>query len=349
MAEHIQVTSPSELAEVVPYLVGFAPEESLVVLVARQGRVVVTARVDIADLSEPGAAEQTLDAMWGRFPDATGTLMAYTADHETGWQLIERCAAHRPEAGLRQLVIDGDTWHLPSGETGSVDRYGAIAAEATVRGLQRRGSRSELESTFATAALTEPLMDLIEAAIGILPDRGDVGEAVDRMHALIQTNLSEPVAPAAAVQLALLTSHPDAHEVALLSVTRANAEAHFRLWRQVTNQVPDAFAKGPLFLAGLAAWVSGDGAAANIAIDKSIDLAPGGRHSPDRLLSALINTVTPPDAWRRIRQDALDQAKPEVRAAIGDTAATCWEKVSRSTGARRPEPPAVEPGRGMPI
>lgn len=290
-----------------------------------------------------------MDALWRRFPDATGTVIAYTADPDAGWALIERCANHRPETARLRLVVDGDTWQLPSGETGTVDRYGAIAAEATVRGLQRRDSRSDLEATFSTAPPSDGLLDLLEATLTMLPAADDVGEVVDRMRSVLQANLAGPVSPSAAVQLAMMSGHPDAHEVAMLSITSDNAEAHFRLWRQVINQVPDVLAKGPLFLAGLAAWVSGDGAAANIAIDKSIDLSHGGRHSPDRLLSAMINTVAPPSAWALVRRDALDQAKPEVRAALTGPPTTRWESVTRRTSSRRPEPPSSRPGRGLPI
>ncbi len=347
MAESVRVTSPAELAEIVPYLIGFTPEESLVVLVAREGRVLLTARADLVDVTQPGSAEQVLDAMWQRYPDAGGILVAYTADHDAGWRLIERCVAHRPEAGHQQLVVDGDRWVLPSGESGTINRYGRLAAEATVHGLNRRNSRADLAATFATATPSESLVEVIEATLPRLPDADDVQAAVARMHNLIQANLSDIIGTATAVELAVLARHPDAHDVAMVSITSEAAERHLRLWRQVVNRVPDVLARGPLFLAGLAAWVSGDGAAANVAIDKAINLAPDGRHSSDRLLNALVNTVTPPTVWNAVRAEALATAKPEVQAVFA--APRGWETVTRLDDRRRPEPPAIHRGRGLPI
>ena len=47
MSEHdiprLRMHHPGEVAELIPYLVGFTPEESLVVIVTRNGRVEVTA------------------------------------------------------------------------------------------------------------------------------------------------------------------------------------------------------------------------------------------------------------------------------------------------------------------
>lgn len=346
MARPVQVTSPAELAEIVPYLVGFTPEESLVILLAREGRVLVTARVDLADVTLPGDAEQLLDAMWRRYPEAGGALIAYTGDREAGWELIEQCVAHRPEAGHLRLVVNGDRWMLPSGESGTIDRYGRLAAEATVHGLNRRNSRADLAATFATATPSESLVEVIEATLPHLPAADDVQAAVTRMHELIQANLSDIIGTATAVELAVLARHPDAHDVAMLSITNETAEQHQRLWRQVINRVPDVLARGPLVVAGLAAWVSGDGAAANVAIDKALDLVPAGRHSSDRLLNALVNTVTPPTVWNAVRAEALATAKPEVQGVFA--APPGWETVTRLDD-RRPEPPAVHRGHGLPI
>lgn len=167
------------------------------------------------------------------------------------------------------------------------------------------------------------------------------------MRELIQANLSDIIGTATAVELAVLARHPDAHDVAMLSITNESAEQHQRLWRQVVNRVPDVLARGPLFLAGLASWVSGDGAAANVAIDKALDLAPAGRHSSDRLLNSLVNTVTPPSVWNAVRAEALSTANPEVQAVFA--APPEWETVTRLDDHRRPEPPRLRRDRGIPI
>ena len=76
-APRLRVETPSDIVELVPYLLGFAPQESVVILVIQAGVVQVTARADIAELEPAGAAEDVVDRIWHRFPDADAYLLAY--------------------------------------------------------------------------------------------------------------------------------------------------------------------------------------------------------------------------------------------------------------------------------
>ena len=132
----MHISEPGDLAQLVPHLIGFRPEESLVVVVTVGERVHLTARVDITEALPPGRAEDLLDRIWNRFPTAGAYLIAYTNDQPTGAALLRRCEDHLPPfADRNAMIIDGDTWHTRDGQTGTVDRYGRIAAEATYHGL----------------------------------------------------------------------------------------------------------------------------------------------------------------------------------------------------------------------
>lgn len=66
MTEHldplqVHITGPGDITQIIPYMIGFTPEESLVITVIDNGRVALTARTDLADVQPPARAEALLD------------------------------------------------------------------------------------------------------------------------------------------------------------------------------------------------------------------------------------------------------------------------------------------------
>lgn len=361
MSEHeiprLRMHHPGEVAELIPYLVGFTPDESLVVIVTRTGRVEVTARVDLDDIQQPGATEDLLDRIWARFPDADAFLVAYTDDHTAGWNTLHRADAHLSEMADRQtMLIDADTWELPDGETGTINPDGQIATQAADYGLKLRPNRADLQAAFASAPDTDQLATRVGAVLDTLPRPRDTEAILSLTAGLISRSLPDEPArvtdpPQAhvplddAIKLAVLTQNPSAQSLAVLSITRDNAPEHLALWRDVVNQVPAFGAEAPLYLAGMAAWVSGDGASAVVALDRCVDLNHGEQPTGQvRLLSQLIDQVVPPTAWDAIRGDVLAAADPRVRAALRTTPAEpeVWETIT-PTPIRRPEARDVPP------
>lgn len=348
----VQITNPDEVAQILPYLIGFTPEDSLVIAVIDHGVVAVTARADLADVQPPGEAEMLLDRIWARFPDADAYLVAYTADQPAGWALLERCAEHLPAGAASQtMVVDGERWHSPDGQSGIADRFGPTATEASFHGLQRLPSRTELVSSFASPPETDALIAHVGTALAELPEPGDTDRIVARMGELLRRNLpagierqTDAVNAQDAAQLAVLAQHGTAREVALLSMTHEHAPEHLALWRGVVNHVPEFTADAALFLAGMAAWISGDGASANVALERTDQAGEPGPFAPARLLAELIDQVVPPSAWDRLRDDGLRNAKPGVRAAItGARTQTVWESVPQHDLHHRHEPPDISP------
>jgi hypothetical protein len=355
----LQISEPGDLAQIVPHLVGFRPEDSLVVVVTVQGRVQVTARVDIAEALPPGRAEDLLDRIWNRFPTAGAYLIAYTDDHTAGQALLRRCEDHLPPfADRNSMIIDADTWYTRDGHTGLVDRYGRLAAEATYHGLPVLERRADLQAQFNSPPTTTTLQLAHLNAINDLPDGDDKPALIRRFTTLLDTNLPRPAGPpatpmsqAGALALATLVHDGAVREVAVLSITTANAEDHLRLWRQVINQTPEGSAGMPLFVAGMAAWINGDGATAVIALERAQHILPADSRSL-LLLDGLINHVVPPNAWPQMRDAILNQASAEVQHAITDPASPAeglrWETVRPSPTRPHPEPPNRRPSPPAP-
>ncbi len=338
----LRITNASEAAQLVPYLVGFMPEESLVLVVSQQGRVQVTARIDLEAVQAPLTLEDLLDRIQSRYPDSNMTAFAYTGDHETGWNVLRRCDEWLPQ-GCQALMVDGDTWHLADGTTGVVDQFGSVAAQVTYHGLQRVPSRADLEARFASAPDSETLDRQLEAALAGLPAPHEKAKIVALTGDLIDRNLPREPGPDSgpriagddAIQLSALVQNPTARDLAVLSIDHHNADRHLQLWQGVVNATPAHGADMALYLAGMAAWIGGDGVGANIALDRALHSEPPSteRH-PAHLLDALIDNVVPPSAWDNLRGSILRQADPIVRAALS--------RPTLDASPRRESPPAVE-------
>ena len=351
----LRITSPAEAAQLIPYLVGFTPEESLVISAIQRGRVEVTARVDLAGVQAFGAVEDLLDRIWDRFPDADGFAVAYTDDHQAGWNLLQRCDGWLPN-GCQRMLIDADTWHTPNGATGTIDNYGTISAQATYHGLPRLDRRADLEARFAGPPDSDQFDHQLGAALAELPAPNDTAKILTATGDLIAHNLPpaaksgpDPHVKTAAsltqtdaIRLSVLAQHPAARDLALLSVDRDNSSQHLALWQGVIRASPAYGADMPLYLAGMAAWVSGDGASATIALERALQTnpQPGAAH-PVRLLEGLIDQVVPPTAWPSIRDTVLADADPAVRDAIVTNPVRAthrrWAPIASPLGSRGPE------------
>ena len=73
----------------------------------------------------------------------------------------------------------------------------------------------------------------------------------------------------------------------------------------------------PAVIAGIAAWVAGDGASANIALTRAQAATTRLRASgPAELLAAVIDQVLPPSAWPSVRGRILEHADQRVHHAL---------------------------------
>ena len=345
---------PADIAQFVPYLIGFTPEESLVIVVMDDNQVQVTARADLAEVRQRGAVEDLLDRIWARFPTADAMLIAYTQHLEEGLALLERSADHLPVAVLRQtMLVNQDTWRLPDGTHGRLNPSSRITAEAADHGLRKFTRRADLEGSFASAPDSPELAKAVRAALSDLPRHRDLPTLLEHTRDLLSRNLSTRapfgsgrpsvmMSTADAVQLAHLVKDRHARDLALASITKASAPRHLALWSEVLNRTPSSLAEVPAVIAGMAAWVAGDGASANIALTRAQAAATRLRASgPAELLGAVIDQVLPPSAWPSVRGRILEHAGQ----AVHHTLITHIRPARTTTAADAFTP---EPGRSRP-
>jgi hypothetical protein len=216
----------------------------------------------------------------------------------------------------------------------------------TVAGLVAYPDRAALAGTLApvtgavaqsmeqaTRRARERAADLIAQASGprtgrpdrLLVDAGRraVQEAIGTYRAGRRLLADEPVA-----WLTVVLAHLAVRDDAWSRMDPGYRAAHLRLWTDVVRHATPAYLPAPASLLAFTAWQSGEGALANIAIDRALAADPG--YSLAQLLRGIMDAGVPPSAARV-------PMTPEQVAASYDLA---------GSGAPDPAGGRVKAGRG---
>ena len=344
----VRVDSPAALLAVIPHLLGFVPEASIVVigLTPPRNRVRVTLRYDLPD---PPDADLVADIAG----HAVGVISSQqlTAAIAVGYgpeplvtPVVDavRDAAQRAGIDLDDFlrVEDGRHWSYRCGDEACCPAAGVpfdatahpAAADIAAAGKQVLASRA------AVAARVAPIGGIAAESMRQATRRAErhvaqllakVRKSV-RLGAVRRMIAAEGLAAAGAMIARYrgggrFTSD---YEVARLTVALrdlrvrddawarmdpAHAEAHLRLWTDVVRRAQPGHVAAPAALLAFVAWQSGDGALANVALDRA--LADDPRYSMALLLRQVITAGAPPSLAR------LPMTPEEVAASYDEAEA----------------------------
>ena len=325
----VRAGSPAALLRLVPHLLGFMPEASLIVIgvAPPRDRIQVTLRYDLPD---PPAADLAAEIA----AHALGVLSAQrlTAAVAVGYgpePLVTPVARELREAAwqagidVREFlrVADGRYWSYVCGNKKCCPAEGvpfdATAADpAEAEALAAVGDRV-LATRAALAARVAPLGGLARESMRQATRRAEQHIAQllgkvrrsGRLGAARHMIASEGLAAVGAMitryrEGARFTSDD---EVARLTVALrdlrvrddawarmdpGHSDAHQRLWTDVVQRAQPGYVAAPAALLAFVAWQSGDGALANVALDRA--LADNPRYSMALLLRQVITAGAPP-------------------------------------------------------
>jgi hypothetical protein len=312
-----RISGPGELLQAVPYLLGFHPHDSLVLIGLDDGRLVVTARLDLADADAPGVVAHTLEAMVRG--GSSSVLAAIYDDSATAeWPAVVGRAdlvGSAAQAGCLLLeillVTDGRWVSLLCAEPSCCPDEGhplptepsAFAAAATFDGVVALPDRAALEAGLdpLPAADCDALSPLIAAA-----ENAAVGAALNHSARRLERSIKRAIFAAARESDEPGWRGPDAETVARFGAALSrialrdavwtavdNARLDGRpLWRELARRLPSPYSAAPLFLFGWAAWRSGDGTLAGIAAERAVASDPH-YSAADLLLAALSHGIDP--------------------------------------------------------
>jgi hypothetical protein len=324
----LKVRRPDELLAIIPYLIGFHPDESIVVVFIQSGRVVLAARIDLPPESAGDELAAQIEYLAKRHEASALALVAYSTAslpaHRLLTRLMDRLAKHKLADVL--YVGHGRWWSLTCGEdccplNGTPFDLSShpLSAAAVFAGLGTRANRQELAAAVSGPVETElpRLQGLADTLLIELEHFDDPSAAARFMVNLVDTSVSDrsALSERQAVLLGLLVTDLHVRDLAWALLSPDNAEEHVRLWGAVVAKVPPALAAAPLCLLGLAAWVCGAGALLNCCCERLAQVDPG--YSIGRLLRDISAQALPPSVWEQMGGELQAGLRAELTSLAG--------------------------------
>jgi Domain of unknown function (DUF4192) len=365
----VRISSPADVLAVVPHLLGFHPDNSLVVIGAGRPRerIELAFRYDLPDPPDAALAAEIaghaavvlrhrkLSTVIG-VGYGPGALVTPVADALTAE--LRRCG---PRLHELMRVEDGRYWSYlctnpeccpPEGVRFDV-RASPAAAAMTVAGLVAYPDRAALAGTLApvagaaagameraTARAASRAADLMTRAGGpagaprtaplVAAGRKAVSEAITRYRGGGRI-VSEDQLAWLSVVLAQLPVRDDAWA----RMDPQHREAHLRLWTDLVRRARAPYLAPAASLLAFTAWQSGEGALANIAIDRALAADPG--YSLALLLRDIMDAGVPPSAARLpMTPDQVADSYQVAEAGLGQPGPGAGRWAGRPARKRRP-------------
>jgi hypothetical protein len=322
-----RISGPGELLQAVPYLLGFHPHRSLVLIGLTEGRLVVTARLDLAD-AETGAVPHALAAfVRGGASCAVAVVyddewLPHPAGDPAAQRLLDLLEDSCDDLGCELLdlllVARGRWWALscesldccpPDGRALPTEPS-AFTAAATYAGIVALPDRGALEASMQP--LPEDERERLDAAIvaaeQLALQETIAGHAEGYQRAANQALfeaaresdepgwLPPPDDEAARFGAALSTT--EIRDTVWMAVDDGDLDGR-PLWRELARRLPRPYDATPAFLYGWAAWRAGDGALARIAAERALESNP--RYSAAELLVAALSYGVDPRQVPKLR------------------------------------------------
>lgn len=292
----IQVRGPETMIAVVPYLLGFQPGNCLVVIgvTAPHGLVRLLFRYDLPDPPDSARTASIADhatTLLHTGKAAVAAIIGYGSGPLVS-PVTDVMRHVLPRAGIRLLdvlrVEDGRYWSYLCTEPSCcppdgcpLDPADLAAAILAGRGLTVLSSRQALASTIAplTGAAADAIdQATVQAARLITADFDALGEdaVFDKLRRGVQAAITiyrqggTITGPSRLAMLALALNSLEVRDDAWVRMWPEHREAHLRLWTDVTRHAMPGYVAGPASLLAFVAWQNGDGALANLAIDRAL-------------------------------------------------------------------------------
>ncbi|HTT54001.1 MAG TPA: DUF4192 domain-containing protein [Streptosporangiaceae bacterium] len=169
---------------------------------------------------------------------------------------------------------------------GTVAPVTGAAAWAMERATARAQSRAARLVKLGASGGLDPVTRLLADA-----GRRAVQDAIASYQAGQPVTGDDPVA-----WLSVALAHLPVRDDAWSRMDPGYRDAHLRLWSDVVRRARPAYLAAPASLLAFTAWQSGEGALANIAIDRALAADPG--YSLARLLRDILDAGVPPSEAR---------------------------------------------------
>ncbi|NYD41573.1 DUF4192 domain-containing protein [Nocardioides panaciterrulae] len=309
-ATRLVARTPEDLVAMVPVVLGFVPEDS-VVLLTFGGAEAFHARLDLPPADRPAAIRAAVEALLEpavRHAVRQVVLLAFAAEHreaaEAGRALVAAFEEREIDV-VQALRADGRRCYPWVPGRAAVPWTGTpydlsshrFTAQAVLEGVVTHASRAALAGSLDR----DPAR--VAALVAAL-SRGEPGEpaaAAAWVAEVVAGHVRDGTVPddAEAARLLGAVREVAVRDATLFLMDRGNAPGHVALWTDLVRRSPDRLLAAPAVLLGLAAWIAGHGALAWCAVDLCRAVEP--EHPTACLLGELLAEAVPPSEWERMR------------------------------------------------
>lgn len=313
----LRLREPVDVLATIPYLIGYHPALSLVVLGMCGNQLTFTARYDLppADASRQdvrGLIEHMVQVVLRQ--QVTGVLLVGYGPEERVRPIIMALQRAYDRAGLDVLEMlradEGRYWSYrctdpeccPPAGSAYESAASAVAAAWTVAGRVALPDRAAYERQLtpiggvariamrqATAKADDRLIELLAEPVEEGQAAATMIGALDRAldGALQRVRAGEPLTDDEAAWLTVLVASDNLRDLTWHRVRSAREDlvAHRTLWMDVLRRAEPDLTAGPGCLFALAAWRCGEGALARLAMERVL------RHEPEDRLAQLLHHV----------------------------------------------------------
>jgi Domain of unknown function (DUF4192) len=344
----VRIGSPASLLAVIPGLLGFEPGHSIVVVGTEPpgAQVRVTLRYDLPDPGRPRAsaalAGHAVSVLAAQGITAA-VVVGYGADAAVS-PVVGSLREQAAEAGITMTELlraeNGRYWSYVCDDPECCPVEGTpfdVAGHPAARALASAGGRvladrDELAATLtaaggqlgaamrrataqARAQVVRCVARLDRAGMRVSPSRLTaalgplaVADAVRRYRE------GEEVSNERAAWLIVALREVRVRDDAWARMDPEHRAAHLRLWTHLTRLARPGYVAAPAALLAFVAWQDGNGALANVALDRA--LADNPKYSMARLLREALDSGAPPSLAR------VPMTPEEVAAAYDEAEAT---------------------------
>lgn len=324
--------TPVDLLALVPYVIGFHPEDS-VVLLTFGGRgsggdpSSFHARVDLPVVeAEQRSVAAMLREVVARHEVQSVAVLIYSDDVAASALFGSLISAGLDRDGVQivdVLRIDSDRFHVAEDPEDPGIGYDLRSHPFTAQGVlegrvvheNRTALRDSLIGTDAedAQAVSDAATAFVDTFSVLRTSGQSLGEALAGQAGWLQEQIAlhladfetmrKPISSQEAARLLVLVSFEALREVAWAPMTRSTAAQHVELWRALVRRAPADLRAGASGVLAFAAWLAGDGALAWCALDRCLEAEPDDPLA--QYVAALVESATPPSVWAPVPDHSL--------------------------------------------
>jgi len=296
----LRAGSPAQLVATLPYLFGFRPDQSVIVLGLRGRRIDAAARLNASVVLGDGLDVELLRQ---RLVTVTGQgrqviVVAWHDDADVAGRAIKAVVDAIGTPDMTVIVsegrcqADGGPWQKCPDGVAEADEAGLLVL-ASRRAVEARVVGPSGKEAAEAAKAWAPICESVETMT--------LDERRRRAKCLMKEGLVAPddLMLEECLELASLARQGRVRDVMTAGLTEETARYHLALWAAVVPKVPDEGAPAVLGLMGLAAWLAGDGALQVCCVERGLALEPD--HSLLRLVDTINAMGVHPREWAKVR------------------------------------------------